>query len=313
MSKLMKIAAPALIGIDVCIATFKRPTLLEDLLHSLIAQDLTGLRLRIIVIDNDREQSARRAVTKFGDICPFEVVYDVEPQQNIALARNRALSHVTSDYCAFIDDDEAASPLWLRSLLDCLNRYDADIVFGPVISALPDDAPAWAKSCFSRTRRHTGELLQVGGTNNALLRRSVLADPSARFNPAFGLTGGEDTDFFYRQFLQGHRLIWCDQAIVTEPVADSRLTLQWIRRRGFRGGQTYYRIFVSRYSSIRKVAWFGIKALQLIGGALAAPILRATSYPSYVALTVRMAGASGQLSRCFAREDFEEYNVRHYQ
>ncbi len=299
--------------VDVCIASFKRPVMLSELLASLMRQDLYGIRLRIVVIDNDREQSARHVVEAFRIDCPFGVVYDVEPQQNIALARNRALDHVKSDYFAFIDDDESASSTWLRSLLESLIRYQADLAFGPVISVLPYDAPKWAADCFHRPRRPTGELVQFGGAGSVLGRRSVISNPKARFNPAFGLTGGEDTEFFHRLFLAGRRLIWCDEATATEPVPEARLTLQWIRRRGFRSGQTYHRIFVSRYSGGKKVRWFAIKTAQLAAGLVAAPLMRMLSYRSYVALTVRMAGAAGQLSCCFSGADFEEYNIRHYQ
>lgn len=305
-------SARAASGIDVCIATFKRPLMLFGLLASLARQELDGIRLRIIVIDNDREQSAKPTVDAFRDTSKLDIVYDVEPQQNIAMARNRALSHVTAEYFAFIDDDESASSLWLRSLLESLIRHQAEIAFGPVSCALPGDAPKWAEKCFRRPRRQTGALRQFGGAGNMMARRSVI-DAGARFNPAFGLTGGEDTEFFYRLFLSGRRLIWCDEALVTEAVPESRLTLAWIRRRGFRDGQTYQRIFVSRYSIFRKAGWFATKVAHLLSGVVAAPLVRFISYPSYVALTVRIAAAAGQLSCLFTGKNFEEYNVRHYQ
>jgi len=303
--------------IDVCIATFKRPSMLSALLASLIQQKIDGISMRIVVIDNDRDRSAYPAVQRFCDAdsrgLVDEVVYDVEPQQNIAIARNRALSHVKAEYFAFIDDDETVSTTWLRSLLNTLILHRADLAFGPVHSALPPDAPEWAMTCFHKKQRQTGTVLQSGGAGNVLIKRCVIEHPSVRFNPAFGLTGGEDTEFFYRLFLSGRRLVWCEEAWASEPVSDTRLTLQWIRRRGFRSGQTYSRIFVTRYSGYRKILWFGTKILQLAGGVVMAPIIRCLSYPSYVALTVRIAAASGQLSCCFSGENFEEYSARHYQ
>jgi hypothetical protein len=45
---------------DVCIATFKRPALLERLLRDLLAQQLPdGVSMHIIVVDNDVDESAR--------------------------------------------------------------------------------------------------------------------------------------------------------------------------------------------------------------------------------------------------------------
>ncbi len=300
-------------SIDVCIATFKRPAMLSVLLSSLQQQELHGMTVRFIVIDNDREASARAAVEQFRQRSNIEIIYDVEPRQNIALARNRALSHVTAEYFAFVDDDESVSKKWLWSLLRCMEAHYADLVFGPVMPALPNNAPEWANACFQKKPLQTGALMEFGGAGNVMGKRSALEHPTMRFNPAFGLTGGEDTDLFYRLHLSGKRLVWCNEAWAIEPVPDARLTLQWIRRRGFRGGQTYRRIFVARYSNFKKAVWFATKLLQLVLGILMAPVIRLLSYPSYVALTVRIAAASGQLSSCFSGEHFEEYNVRHYQ
>ncbi|MGZ5801376.1 MAG: glycosyltransferase [Burkholderiaceae bacterium] len=299
--------------IDVCIPTFKRPLMLSALLSSLMQQELNGIAMRFIVIDNDREESARAVTEQFRQTSDIEIIYDVEPQQNIALARNRALNHVSSEYFAFVDDDESVSQQWLSSLLSSMKEYQADFVFGPVISALPENAPNWAAACFKKQWRKTGTLMEFGGAGNVLGKMSAINHPVMRFNSAFGLTGGEDTEFFYRLFLSGKRLVWCNEAWATEPVPDARLSLQWIRRRGFRGGQTYRRIFVTRYTTYQKAIWFFTKLFQLVTGILVAPIIRLVSYPSYVALTVRIAAASGQLSSCFSGENFEEYNVRRYQ
>ena len=294
--------------IDVCIATYKRPAALSALLCALEKQDLTGIDLRVIVVDNDRHRSAEKAAYTFYQSRCFEFVYDVEPEQNIALARNRCLSHVESDYVAFIDDDEFPSENWLWSLLFCMLKYRCDIVFGPVFKLLPERAPLWAERCFKTARRETGQPLEFGGAGNVMMARHILDDETMRFNPSFGLTGGEDTDFFYRQFLAGRSLVWCDDAVVTEPVPDTRLTLRWVWQRGFRSGQIFNRVFVSRYTAWRKCLWFGTKVTQVLIGLAAAPFLRVFSYPSCIAMTIRIAAASGQLSRCFNGGDFEEYS-----
>jgi succinoglycan biosynthesis protein ExoM len=301
------------IRIDVCIATFKRPQMLASLLQSLAQQKLDGMIIRIIVVDNDREQSAMPAVAAFRYAYKIDVIYDVEPVQNIALSRNRAMEHVTSEFFAFVDDDEIVSDRWLQSHLDCLMSHQADLVFGPVRSTLPNDAPGWAGRCFKKIQRSTGDVLEFGGAGNVFARRSAFELPSARFDPAFGLTGGEDTDLFYRLSMAGKRLIWCEEAWASEPVPSARLTLKWVRRREFRSGQTYYKIFVTRYSMRQKAAWFVTKLMQLAGGILIAPMMRLISYPSYVVLTARVASATGQLSSCFSKKIVEEYGLRYYQ
>ncbi|MRW89951.1 glycosyltransferase [Duganella sp. FT80W] len=302
--------APALNTIDICIATYRRPALLGALLAALALQDRRGMALRLIVIDNDQHGTAHAAAQAGAAQCGLPLLYQIEPRQNIALARNRALWLSAADYIVFIDDDETPAPGWLAALLDCCRRCDADLVFGPVDSVLPADAPAWAHACFSKPALATGALLRYGGAGNVLLRRSVLAQPGLWFDPGFGLTGGEDLDWFYRLHLAGKRLVWCAEASASEAVPAARLQLRWARRRAFRGGQTYYRVVVRRRPWRRRLLWFGAKALQLLLGLALAPLLRCASYPAFVRLTLRLAGAAGQLSRCLLPYDYEEYHAR---
>jgi succinoglycan biosynthesis protein ExoM len=295
--------------IDVCIATFKRPLTLRNLLESLRSQDLTDITMRLIIVDNDKQQSARAVVDEFRRASGLKIIYDVEPRQNISLARNRALNHRQADYVAFVDDDETVCSTWLHELLNTMHSDQADIVFGPVTSVFPPDAPAWAHTQFKPAPYVTGQTMQNGATGNVLIKSSALNAEVQHFDPSFGLTGGEDTDFFYRMHLAGRRIVWCEEAMVFEPVAPERLTLRWMWRRGFRGGQTFRRIVVSKYPAYRKPLWFMVKCTQIVIVALALPLLRMTSYRIYVALSVRMAGALGQLSHYFSGKNYEEYRT----
>ena len=97
--------------ISVCICTFKRPELLLKLLDRLSSQQTAGLfTYSAVVADNDSAQSAQRVVAEFNSNCQMQVTYCVESQQNIALARNKALQYAQGDLIAFIDDDEFSHP-----------------------------------------------------------------------------------------------------------------------------------------------------------------------------------------------------------
>jgi succinoglycan biosynthesis protein ExoM len=138
--------APELNSVDICIATYRRPALLAALLAALAQQDRHGMAVRLIVIDNDHRGTARAAARAGAAHSGLPLLYQIEPQQNIALARNRALRLSKADYIVFIDDDETPAPGWLAALLKCCQRCDADLVFGPVDSVLPADAPAWGQA-----------------------------------------------------------------------------------------------------------------------------------------------------------------------
>ena len=298
--------------VDVCIATYKRPDFLRDALQSIANQQLDSVRMRIIVVDNDRDESARMTVESFRNQVMFEVIYDVEPIQNISMARNRALSHVRADYLAFLDDDEIAPVDWLATLLASLERYDADVVFAPVWGVLPPGAPKWAKviPVFQRPHRTTGSTVKFGGAGNVLVKKDALCLPVQQFDLTYGLSGGEDTDYFYRLYSMGRRMVWCDEALVSEQVPANRLTLKWVRHRAYTSGQTYFRIFIRQYTLLRKTAWFVYKILQLFAALLLMPFVSLVSYPYYVRLLIRVMGALGQMSAVFCEPAYEAYHAK---
>lgn len=238
--------APALASLSVCIATYRRPALLASLLDDLRAQHRPPQQ--IVVVDNDPDASARGVVDgKRNPGWQVEIVYAVQPVKNISLTRNCALAHANGQWIAFIDDDERAPPDWLATLESCAVRFGAEAVLAPVTPVLPPHAPGWIRrgAFYNGPRMPTGtvvprNVLRIG---NALLSARCLAPLSPPFDPAFGLTGGEDGDMLMRLAQSGTRIIWCDEAVVREPVPDSRLSASWLLRRALRGGQDYARHF----------------------------------------------------------------------
>src|SRR6266436_1923660 len=93
--------------ITVCICTFRRPELLGRLLEELRDLCTQGRFVySIVVADNDSAESGRKTAERFAASDTVPTVYCVEPVQNIALARNRAVANAGGDFVAFIDDDE---------------------------------------------------------------------------------------------------------------------------------------------------------------------------------------------------------------
>jgi len=100
--------------ISVCVCTYKRPDLLKRSLEALCAQETGGLfTYSILVVDNDETESARTVVSSLASGSAVPLKYCVESQQNIALARNKAVENATGDFVAFIDDDEFPIKEWL--------------------------------------------------------------------------------------------------------------------------------------------------------------------------------------------------------
>lgn len=302
--------------VDVCVATYKRPDLLLSLLDSLVKQELgLNLTMRVIVVDNDSEESSKDTVNILKKEYPFPLFYFSEPRQGISYARNKALDNASAEYIAFLDDDEVAEPNWLKSLFDTLLTTNSDVVFGPVIGVLPEYAPDWTRShaSFQRPRLKTGAVVKYGASGNVIFKASILVSPHQAFDHDFGLTGGGDTEFFYRLHLAGKKLIWCDEAMVKEDVPDNRLTLQWVFKRSFRGGQGYYRVFVTRFSLTEKCIWFIKKLAYLLGGLILLPIVKLIKPKSYINLKCLVFGFKGQLSALFGKRFYyQEYTDVQY-
>lgn len=233
--------------VSVCIATFRRPERLAQLLDDLGQQQ--RLPDEVVVVDNDPGESARAVVeARQGSGTPYDLVYALQPRQNISITRNRSVELARGHWLAFVDDDERAPPEWLARLLHCASAFQADGVLGPVIPRLPASTPAWVR----RGRFHDWARMTTGGVvpanrlrfGNVLLQRPCLRQQSGPFDPALGLTGGEDGDLLNRLRLDGARLVWCDEALVEEPVDPSRLRFRWLWLRALRGGQDYARHFL---------------------------------------------------------------------
>src|SRR2546425_6708031 len=187
--------------ISVCICTYKRLRLLQRLLEKLGGQDTNGLfTYSIVVADNDHLQSAKAVVCDFAAASRIPITYCVEPRQNIALARNKAIENAKGDFVAFIDDDEFPTKRWLLTLFEASNEYDVDGVLGPVKPHFDEAPPKWVVKgrFYERPTYPTGFVIdwRKGRTGNVLLKKRIFAAVAQPFRPEF-LTG-EDQDFFGR-------------------------------------------------------------------------------------------------------------------
>ena len=227
--------------VAVCVCTYRRPQDLERTLASLEGQRFETsppLAVEVIVVDNDPQRSAEAVCAAKSQGWRFPVRYAAEPQPGIPAARNRCLDEAKdAELIAFIDDDEEASPGWLDELVTTLERTGADVVAGPVLPVYERSAPKWlTKGRFHDLQRMpTGSEPAYCATGNVVFRRSIL-DGGVRFDLDLSLSGGSDVLFFEQVKRQGHRIVWCDEALIREHVPASRMRARWVLRRAFRLG-----------------------------------------------------------------------------
>ncbi len=231
----------ALDHISVCICTYKRPQMLSNLLRKLQDQVTEGLFIySAVIVDNDSNQSARQIVTAWQDKSLIAIDYHCVAEQNIALARNKAVENAKGNFIAFIDDDEFPVNTWLVNLFKTLLFYNADGTLGPVKPHYMDNTPTWlikSRLC-ERSELKTGTSLHWGQTRtgNTLLSKKLYEDKSFWFDPAYGRTGGEDTIFFKKLHENGKVFIWCNEAPVYETIPPERWSETFYTRKGLRIG-----------------------------------------------------------------------------
>ena len=226
---------------SVCIATYKRPQLLRNLLDSLYAQNLpANVNLQLIVVDNDKDKSAQEIAGEYENINCFTIEYFVQPEKNISSTRNVAVKNSIGEYLLFIDDDEEADKNWIKNYLDALNKYKADGIFGPVLPVFHDKTPMWMKKSnfFNKECPPSGEEAIFTRTSNCIIRSDIIKSVAGPFDSNYGITGGEDTHLFSRLKKKGAKFISCREAVVTEFVIPERTRTRWLFKKSFQTGNT---------------------------------------------------------------------------
>jgi glycosyltransferase involved in cell wall biosynthesis len=231
--------------ISICIITYKRLRFLKRLLETLQELRTDGkIRFSIVVVDNDWEQSAKPVVDAIRQRSRVSMQYCVEPEKNLALARNRAVESAQGTFVAFIDDDEFPSSDWLLLLYKTCGMFKADGVLGPVKPHFEEVPPLWIvkSGVLQRPSHPTGQVLQwrETRTGNVLLRKSIFDGVGHCFDPVFGRQG-EDLDFFRRMIGKGYVFVWCDEAAVYETQPKERQSRSYLLRRALLRGSVAYR------------------------------------------------------------------------
>jgi glycosyltransferase involved in cell wall biosynthesis len=279
--------------ITICICTYRRPAMLERLLREISQQDPAGaFTYSIVVTDNDLAQSARSLVETCSRKGKVAMTYAVQPERNIALAHNTAISHATGEFIAIIDDDEFPAPNWLLNLFRTCQAHQVAGVLGPVKPHFEHQPPQWLikGGFYQRPTHRTGFVMpwQECRTGNVLFRRDILDSSEPPFRREFG-TGGSDVDFFCRLIERGHCFIWCDEAVVFEVVPPSRWSRRFMIHRALLRGQNTFRLPKERFRNLLK------SVIAVPAYALALPLLFLAGHHHFMKYLVKLADHAGRL------------------
>lgn len=243
-----------MIKYSICILTYKRSELLENLLLSLEAQEnIDKNEFEIIIVDNDESQSGKFVVEKhkikFNST--YKIRYYSQPIKNLSKSRNLALEKSIGLYILFIDDDEYADKLWAYYLINGIIKYKADVAFGRLELSFSSEIPKLlrCRDYFYPKVLETGSDAKVFYSGNVIIKKSVLDELKIYFDEDFGITGGEDTHLFQRIKDSGKKLIFINEAIIYEFVPQSRGNIKYLVKRNFRSGNGYILRNINLYNN----------------------------------------------------------------
>ena len=308
-----------LMNVAVGVITRKRPRGIARLLESISAlhraQDGGGtVRVTLIVVENDISSALSEPLS-----CKVPIHYVLEPRVGIPCARNRVIKEALlldprPEWLAFVDDDETVEPNWLQIMAAAAVDTDADVLTGPSLPMLPEPVPKWATTsgAYEQPRYPTGTSLPHAYTNNVWMRLSCVTNGSIQFDERLLHTGGSDTHFFRKLARNGHRIMWCDEALCREWYPSTRMTRRWILQRAYRIGATNAWIMRDIGECGRLgCLWQGVRFIARGLVRTARALFDGNFSAATMTLPLDGARATGLVLGAFGRAKHQEYQVLH--
>lgn len=222
-------------SIVVAVCTYKRNDYLEALLRALV---ICAERIRdraaigVVIVDDTAAGEAQSIAGNAASWFELGLQYRISGKQNISLARNLAIETAIdmADWVAMTDDDCEPPAQWLEALLDAQLRSGVAAVTGRLIRRVPAGSPVWlTEEPFLELGQHEppdGATMEVAATYNSLISADWLRrHTQIRFDPDFGVIGGEDMVFYRAARAAGLEIRFVADASVYENEPPARATL----------------------------------------------------------------------------------------
>lgn len=220
--------------IAVAVCTYKRNELLTRLLDGLIAcaeHVRVDAAIGVVICDDTADGQARPVADAFRDRFELGLSYVISGRQNISLARNHALETAMSvgTWVVMTDDDCEPPPQWLSELIAVQQRTAADAVTGRMVRRVPEGSPQWITQqpfleLGVEERADCAEMDAAATFNTMISSEWLAARPHIRFDPHFGVIGGEDMVFFRAARAAGLTIRFARNAFVYENEPAERAT-----------------------------------------------------------------------------------------
>jgi len=198
-----------LLLISVIVPTHNNSQELMSLLPLLCDQNSSEFDYEIIIVNNLSTDSTKAVCGKF----PVKYVEENTIQSSYA-ARNKGISISKGEVYVFIDSDCTPTLNWLNNLVQCMKINNADMVGGSVVFYEDKSISGIYDSITNIQMRETILNRNAALTANLLITKETIYDAGLFDSQA--ISGGDITTT-YLATQKGHKLVYCDNAIVYHP------------------------------------------------------------------------------------------------
>ncbi|RLV49277.1 glycosyltransferase family 2 protein [Nocardioides mangrovicus] len=190
--------------VDVVIPCFNGAATLRAQLSAL-AEQQSSVPFRVVVADNGSTDGSAEVVAEFDD--RFEVA-DASARRGINHARNAGIAHGAAPLVLLCDVDDLVHPGWVEAYWRCFSD-GAELMGGSLRRVSDQAAPLgeWQRVL----NDNLGFLPWATGANCGFARSVVGA--IGPFDESYR-GGGDETEWFWRAQLAGHRLVFVDDAAI---------------------------------------------------------------------------------------------------
>ena len=195
--------------ISIVIPTYNRKEILKKCLDSIFEQKYPRENFEVIVIDDSSGDGTRELLSNLSRKHD-NVMYFMQQHKGPAAARNLGAKVSRGEIIAFIDDDCIAGTDWLKRMVYGHFQNPGITCIGG--TTLTSDTKAsvlvsqFLSTCSIETCLKGKQEVIFFPTCNVSLKRKIFE--KYLFQENFLLPGGEDLEFFWRLFKEGHRFIW---------------------------------------------------------------------------------------------------------
>jgi GT2 family glycosyltransferase len=236
--------------VSVIVCTYNGSATLAETSAAIAALDYPDVE--VIVVDDGSTDASADIARSHG----FTVIST--PNGGLSSARNTGLQAASGEIVAYLDDDAAPDPHWLRYLTRTFARSEAVAVGGPNLAVPGDGAIADAVAASPGNPSHVlitdDEAEHIPGCNCAFRVDALRA--IGGFDPAFR-TAGDDVDVCWRLQADGGTIAFSPAAVVWHHRRRS-LRAYLRQQRGYgRAEAALERKWPERYSAGGHVTWAG--------------------------------------------------------